>query len=77
MSRQREPVHNEDAETGGRQRAAELIRQGLTPLVVHDAMSNPATLEACCRRIGVEPQDVLWLADRWPLRTDRRQALRW
>lgn len=59
------PERKPEAKT--QRRAVKLIRLGLTPQVVTDAMCDPDTMHWICRRAAVKPQDVEWLAERWPV----------
>lgn len=52
--------------TAGRDRAAALIRRGLTPRVVRDMIASRQVLQRECRYLDVDADDARWLARRWP-----------
>lgn len=63
----------EDPETiETRPHAVSLLRRGLTPQIVQQAIRNTHDMEGTCRRHGVHPDDIVWLAARWPIRRGRR-----
>lgn len=56
-----------DREAPHRRRAAKLVRRGLTPRVVTDAMANPDQMAEITRHLSVKQHEVEWLAERWPV----------
>lgn len=60
------PVAEPEAAARDRDRAVALIRRGLTPQRVQEAVT-PGQMRRVCKRHQVVPEQVDWLVARWPV----------